>query len=106
MTAMPTVNMHEAKTRLSKLVKDLEDGAETEIILARNGQPVAKLVPVGMAKPKKRKARRLGIAEGLFQLDYEAFQALDEAVWHGVLEEPIAPPPRAVTRKKRAKSPA
>ncbi|TXR46967.1 type II toxin-antitoxin system Phd/YefM family antitoxin [Phyllobacterium endophyticum] len=42
---MATVNMHDAKTRLSSLVEGLESGRENEIILARNGKPVAKLVP-------------------------------------------------------------
>ncbi len=37
------MNMHDAKTRLSKLVKRVEAGEE--IIIARNGEPVAKLVP-------------------------------------------------------------
>jgi antitoxin (DNA-binding transcriptional repressor) of toxin-antitoxin stability system len=42
---MTIVNMHDAKTRLSSLVEGLESGRENEIILARNGKPVAKLVP-------------------------------------------------------------
>ena len=40
---MRTVNMHEAKTHLSRLVERAEAGEE--IIIARNGRPVAKLVP-------------------------------------------------------------
>ena len=36
---MTTVNMLEAKTSLSKLVEAVESGAETEIIIARNGKP-------------------------------------------------------------------
>jgi prevent-host-death family protein len=38
-----TVNMHEAKTHLSKLVQ--EAAAGQEIVIARAGDPVAKLVP-------------------------------------------------------------
>jgi len=38
------VNMHEAKTQLSQLVARMEKGEE--VILARNGKPVARLVPV------------------------------------------------------------
>jgi prevent-host-death family protein len=41
---METVNIHEAKTHLSRLLERVEAGEE--IILARNGKPVAKLVPV------------------------------------------------------------
>ena len=39
---MITVNMHEAKTRLSKLVKAVEEDGEV-VILQRNGKPVAEL---------------------------------------------------------------
>ncbi|WP_311029453.1 type II toxin-antitoxin system Phd/YefM family antitoxin [Mesorhizobium koreense] len=73
---MGMVNMLEAKTSLSKLVEAVESGAEKEIIIARNGKPAARLVPLG--QPKKR---QLGLAEGKYPpLDYEAFQALDEEV--------------------------
>lgn len=37
------VNVHEAKTHLSKLLAEVEKGHE--IILARGGKPVAKIVP-------------------------------------------------------------
>ena len=39
---MITVNMHEAKTRLSKLVKSVEEDGET-VVLRRNGKPVAEI---------------------------------------------------------------
>jgi prevent-host-death family protein len=58
---MATVNMLEAKTSLSKLVEAVESGAESEIIIARNGKPAAKLVAL-TAKPKKK--RQLGLAVG------------------------------------------
>ena len=35
--------MHEAKTQLSRLLQDVEEGEE--VVIARNGTPVAKLVP-------------------------------------------------------------
>jgi len=41
---MASVNVHEAKTHLSALLKRVEGGEE--IVIARSGQPVAKLVPV------------------------------------------------------------
>ena len=41
---MTQVGMHEAKTKLSQLVERAEAGEE--IIIARNGTPVARLVPV------------------------------------------------------------
>jgi prevent-host-death family protein len=47
---MTQVNMLDAKTRLSKLVEAVESGAETEIIIARNGKPAARLVPIEVPK--------------------------------------------------------
>ena len=48
---MKTVNIHEAKTHLSRLLKQVEDG--NEILIARGGQPVARLVPYD-AQPGRR----------------------------------------------------
>jgi prevent-host-death family protein len=45
------VNVHEAKTQLSKLLAEVERGRE--IVVARDGKPVAKLVPF-RAPAKKR----------------------------------------------------
>ncbi|HEX5043162.1 MAG TPA: type II toxin-antitoxin system prevent-host-death family antitoxin [Candidatus Polarisedimenticolaceae bacterium] len=63
---MTMVNVHEAKTRLSKLLEQVEDGEE--IIIARNGHPVARLVPM----PSKR--RRPGRLRGKIVLrrDFDA----------------------------------
>jgi prevent-host-death family protein len=55
-----TVNMHEAKTHLSKLVDKAERGQET--IIARAGKPAAKLVPLRSSNAGKR---RLGALVGL-----------------------------------------
>ncbi|MFV0307383.1 MAG: type II toxin-antitoxin system Phd/YefM family antitoxin [Desertimonas sp.] len=38
------VNVHEAKTTLSQLLVDCEDGQE--VIIARRGRPIARLVPI------------------------------------------------------------
>ncbi len=75
---MGMVNMLEAKTTLSKLVEAVESGAEKEIIIARNGKPAAKLVPLDAVPARKL---RLGLARGKYPpLDYEKFQALDAEV--------------------------
>ena len=42
--AMKTVNVHEAKTNFSSLLAKLEADSET-IVICRNGEPVADLVP-------------------------------------------------------------
>jgi prevent-host-death family protein len=39
----PTINIHEAKTHLSRLVERVEAGEE--LVIARAGRPVARLVP-------------------------------------------------------------
>ena len=39
----PTVNVHEAKTHLSRLLERVEAGEE--VVIARAGRPVARLVP-------------------------------------------------------------
>jgi prevent-host-death family protein len=57
---MTTVNMLEAKTHLSRLVDSLESGQETEIIIARNGRPAARLVPLRHPPAGKR----IGVAKG------------------------------------------
>jgi prevent-host-death family protein len=62
------VNIHEAKTHLSKLLQRVALGEE--IIIAKAGKPVARLVPI-----KSHKARRpLGLAKGEFTVsdDFDA----------------------------------
>ena len=44
---MATVNIHEAKTHFSKLLRRVSAGEE--IVIARAGRPVARLVPVRSA---------------------------------------------------------
>ena len=58
------INMLDAKTSLSKLVQALESGAETEFIIARNGRPAARLVPLNAGRADR--SRRIGIAKGRF----------------------------------------
>ena len=94
---MPKVNMLEAKTNLSKLVEAVETGKETEIILARNGKPVARIVPIEAPK------RIIGIADGEFDLDFDEFQALDEVIWKEWHKKDFSVPPWE--KKEKATSP-
>jgi prevent-host-death family protein len=55
------VNVHEAKTHLSQLLVRVAQGEE--IVIARAGKPVARLVPI---EPKSR--RILGQDKGLFEV--------------------------------------
>jgi antitoxin (DNA-binding transcriptional repressor) of toxin-antitoxin stability system len=61
---VPTYNVLEAKSNLSRLIAAVESGRESEIVIARNGKPAAKLVRVDI----KPAGKRLGIAEGLFEV--------------------------------------
>ena len=61
---MHSVNMLQAKSSLSRLVEAIEMGEEKEIIIARNGRPAAKLVPI----EKSDSGQRIGIAKNLFQV--------------------------------------
>ena len=54
--------MHEAKTQLSQLVRDLENG--DEITITRSGKPVARLVPPTDAEPKRKFAETYGMLKG------------------------------------------
>jgi len=59
---MKQVNIHQAKTELSKLVERAEAGEE--ILIARAGRPVAKLVPLGRGQGR----RKLGLLDGKFRI--------------------------------------
>lgn len=71
------VNMFEAKSQLSRLVEAVESGAMAEIVIARNGKPAARLVPVQDA----RVGTRLGLLAGRFPApSLEALDADNEAI--------------------------
>ena len=61
---MHPVDIQQAKTTLSRLVQAIEQGQEQEIIIARNGQPAAKLVPVDAVAV----GRRIGVAQDQFEV--------------------------------------
>ena len=72
---MGTVNMLEAKSSLSRLVEAIESGEETEIIIARNGRPAARLV----ALVSTATGKRIGVAKGRVR-PIEPSKSLDRAV--------------------------
>lgn len=61
---MTAINMLQAKSNLSRLVESIEQGEEREIIIARNGKPAAKLVPLSSVPA----SHRIGVAKGLFEV--------------------------------------
>jgi prevent-host-death family protein len=70
---MTTVNVHEAKTRLSQLLAEAEAGGE--VVIARNGRPVARLVPCGGVPT----VRRFGALRGRMETGDAFFDPLPEA---------------------------
>lgn len=77
---MQTVNIHEAKTQLSRFIDQATHGES--IIIARAGRPVARLMPLDSDK----KTRQLGLGKTLYTLpenfdtlNADAIQAMFEA---------------------------
>lgn len=62
-----TVNVHEAKTHLSRLLQGVEEGGE--VVIARAGRPVARLVP--FARPGKRPLGQ-DAGQGFIARDFDA----------------------------------
>ena len=56
------VNIHDAKTNLSKLLERVEQGEE--VVIARAGKPIARLCPL----PKRRRKRTLGRYAGQIEI--------------------------------------
>lgn len=67
------VNVHEAKTHLSRLLRRVAGGEE--IVIARAGVPVARLVPV-----EERPKRVFGVDRGRFLVPGDFDEPLPEAV--------------------------
>ncbi|UCE20003.1 MAG: type II toxin-antitoxin system Phd/YefM family antitoxin [Gemmatimonadota bacterium] len=65
---MYQVNIHEAKTNLSKLIKKVVDGEE--VVIAKGNKPLVKMVLLNGKKPK----RTLGSAKGTLKIskDFDA----------------------------------
>jgi prevent-host-death family protein len=83
---LDTVNMHEAKTHLSRLVARVEGGEQ--IVITRAGKPAAKLVPM----PKKLGPRKLGGWEGKFEMPSDAeWEKMDQEIEQSLEESEIFP---------------
>jgi len=70
----PVVNVHTAKTHFSRLLDEAAAGAE--IVIAKAGKPVAKLVPLNAQAPR----RRLGLLAGRAVVPEDFDQPLPESV--------------------------
>ena len=71
---METINIHAAKTHLSRLVDQAAAGEE--IVIARAGRPVARLVPLAAIQPR----RVLGLLAGRLKIPDDFDAPLSEEV--------------------------
>ena len=71
---MATINVHDAKKHFSRLITRVESGEE--IIIAKAGKPVARIVPL-TGKTQKRVP---GTAKGRIVIDNSFFEPLPEEV--------------------------
>jgi len=67
---LSVVTIHQAKTNLSRLIRKASEGEE--VVIARGSKPVARLVPVGEVKGK----RRPGSLKGRLRVGPEFFEPL------------------------------
>lgn len=79
---MPTVNIHEAKTHLSRLVEDAAKG--DSFIIAKAGKPMVRVV--ALDTPPIAQRQRVGFARGTIQVpdDFDQMYAEDIAQLFGV----------------------
>jgi prevent-host-death family protein len=66
------VNIHEAKTHLSRLIRRVISGEE--VVIARGNKPLVKLVPLEGKNP----TRRIGSAKGIISIHKDFNEALDD----------------------------
>ena len=87
---MDTFNIHAAKTHFSRLIDRVEAGEE--VVVARAGKPVAKIVPF-RPEPAPRKP---GLMKGVFIIPDDFDDPLPEELFDG----PLIPPRRKKKRKR------
>ncbi len=76
-----TVNMHEAKTQFSKLAKLVERGEE--VVIARSGEPIMKLVPI---QDELTQPRDFSSLKGLtHNFSDEEWEALDKEILESIV---------------------
>ena len=56
------INIHQAKTHLSRLIEDVASG--NEVLIAKGGRPMARLVPLG----RDDTPRRPGLLKGKLRI--------------------------------------
>ena len=72
LSVMHQVTVHEAKTHLSRLLREIVEGED--VVITRSGRPVARLVPIEEARPV------FGVDEGRFAVPDDFDAPLDEGL--------------------------
>lgn len=90
------VNVYEAKTHLSRLLRRVKSGEQ--IVIAEAGKPVARLVPLEQPVGP----RVLGSAKGTVWIADDFDAPLPEDVTNLFYGVEVAPRPRRVARKRRS----
>jgi prevent-host-death family protein len=95
--------VHQAKTHLSRLLKEAEAGQEVTIL--RGKKPVAKIVPIEVPKKQEVPFRLLGAYRGKIQFDDRAFapatdEDLIEMGFDYLVDAPLVPPPDSPAEEK------
>ena len=76
MNDMKQINISEAEKQFYKLIKMLETKEEDEVIITRNGEPVAKIVLF-----EENSDKRIGISKGKYSpLNMDVFYSLDTEI--------------------------
>lgn len=73
---MKRINMHDAKSNLSRYIEELQAGEE--IVLCRRNVPVARIVPVEGAS--RSETRPVGLARDQFEVPEAFFEPLPEDI--------------------------
>jgi antitoxin (DNA-binding transcriptional repressor) of toxin-antitoxin stability system len=74
---MVKLNVHEAKTHLSRYLEQLSEGTEDVIVICNRNVPVAEIRPVARARTTKRP---VGLAKGKVRVPKSFFDPLPEEV--------------------------
>jgi prevent-host-death family protein len=95
--------VHQAKTHLSRLLKEAEAGHEITIL--RGKKPVAKIVPFNEPKKPEVPFRLMGAYRGKIQFDDRAFapatdEDLIEMGFDYLVDAPPVPPPDSPVEEK------
>ncbi|MGD0858957.1 MAG: type II toxin-antitoxin system prevent-host-death family antitoxin [Terracidiphilus sp.] len=94
--------VHQAKTHLSRLLKEAEAGEE--VVVMRGKKPVARIVAIDEPAAPKLPFRLMGAFAGKIHWDEDAFdpmtdEELVECGWGWMLDAPLVSPPSESTEK-------